>query len=279
MTGSGNGMVTFNKTCIGYNHIMANTICQDNSISYQDNNKCFIATCDGHGGSIYIRSNIGSKLACKASFNILSKLSYADKSSQTFADVLEKVKLEILCEWNHLVEDDFIHRPFIESEFEELDDKQIARLKENYVTAYGTTMHAVMAFEGVLTCVSIGDGGLFLIKDDQIYDAFPEAEDENVANITCSLCSDNAYDYIHAKAFIQNEVDGVICLTDGVLNPYQNYENFRNSFVLPVVKEVKDNGLAGGENVKKFICELGMSKGIGDDVSFAMIYGGEQIDA
>ena len=272
MIGSGDGMVIFNKTCIGYNHIFDNTICQDNSLSYQDDKKSIIATCDGHGGAIYIRSNIGSKLACKAVFNVFNKLSFKNKRQLKLEDVQEKLKLDLLCEWNRLVENDFLNRPFLEDEFAGLNESQINRLKNNYVTAYGTTMHAALIRDGIVICVSIGDGGTFLIKNNTAIDAFPEAEDENVANITCSLCSDNAFDYMHANAFLLSDIDGVICLTDGVVNPYQNYDNFNKSFVNPIVNELKNNSEIGIANIKKFICDLGIYKGIGDDVSIAMIY-------
>lgn len=264
-------MVVFNKTCIGYNHIYDNIVCQDNSLSYQDDKKIIIAACDGHGGALYIRSNIGSKLACKAVFNVFNKLSLDDKEKLT-EEFKEKIKLDILCEWNSLIENHFSNRPFLDDEFEGLNESQIKKLNDNYVKAYGTTMHAAMIQNDIIICVSIGDGGTFLIKGYKVEDAFPNSEDENVANITCSLCDDNAYDYIHLDIFSLSEIDGVLCLTDGVVNPYQSYDNFEKSFVKPIIKELKHDSNLAIKTIKKFICDLGISKGIGDDVSIAMIY-------
>ena len=264
-------MIVFNKTCIGYNHIFDNIVCQDNSISYYDDKKAIIAACDGHGGNIYIRSNIGSKLACKSIFNIFSKLSI-DNKEKINDEFKEKLKLDILCEWNKLVENDFLSRPFQEDEFEGLNESQVKRLKDNYVIAYGTTMHAALIEDDIIICASIGDGGVFLIKGYKAIEAFPDIDDENVANITCSLCSDNAYDYIHIDSFLLSEIDGVMCLTDGVLNPYQSYDNFEKSFVKPIIKELKHDSKKVINETKKFICDLGISKGIGDDVSIAMMY-------
>ena len=63
-------------------------------------------------------------------------------------------------------------------------------------------------------------------------------------------------------------VDGVLLCTDGVLGPYQSTDNFKRSFVYPVVRRVLDEKV---NEIKCFIRDLGLRSGIGDDVSLAMI--------
>lgn len=71
-----------------------------------------------------------------------------------------------------------------------------------------------------------------------------------------------------ARIFDMRSLDGVLICTDGILGPYQSTENFKRSFVRPVVRRVLDGKV--GE-VKEFVCDLGLRSGIGDDVSLAMI--------
>ena len=63
-------------------------------------------------------------------------------------------------------------------------------------------------------------------------------------------------------------LDGVLLCTDGVLGPYQSTENFKRSFVRPVVRRILDGKT---NEVKQFVCDLGLRSGVGDDVSLSMI--------
>ena len=119
-----------------------------------------------------------------------------------------------------------------------------------------------------LICVGLGDGGSFLIRHGEIAPAFPEDEDEPVANVTYSLCGEKAFEHMNARIFDMRGLDGVLLCTDGVLGPYQSTENFKRSFVRPVVRRILDGKV--GE-VKQFVCDLGTRSGIGDDVSLSMI--------
>ena len=117
-------------------------------------------------------------------------------------------------------------------------------------------------------CVQLGDGGCFLLRNGEMLAAFRESEDEPVANVTYSLCGEDAFEHMHASIFDMNRLDGVLLCTDGVTAPYQSTENFKRSFMRPSVRRV----LEGKENeVKRFVQELGIRSGVGDDVSLAMI--------
>ena len=70
------------------------------------------------------------------------------------------------------------------------------------------------------------------------------------------------------RVYDMRQLDGVLLCTDGVLGPYQTVENFKSSFVRPVVCKVLDGKV---NEVKEFITDLGAKNGIGDDVSLSMI--------
>ena len=101
--------------------------------------------------------------------------------------------------------------------------------------------------------------------------AFDEDE-ENVANLTYSLCSENAYDYLKIKVYDAEDYDGVIICTDGLLSPYQCIKNLQSYFILPTLKLIKDKGLSSGKKLNAFIDDLALYKGVGDDVSLGLIF-------
>ena len=67
----GTNMDVFNKTIIGYSHIIENKACQDFSLSYKDDTMSVAIVSDGHGGEPYFRSDWGSKIACECAFDMI----------------------------------------------------------------------------------------------------------------------------------------------------------------------------------------------------------------
>ena len=258
----------FNITSIGYSHVKADKICQDYSSSYFDGERTIITACDGHGGDVYIRSHKGSKFASLAALQSMLDVESLCFRKYTAEEIEHNLKLNILCEWNRLIREDLAEHPIRKSEVAHLTDKQIESIKQNPTRAYGTTLGGVMLYGNRLICVGLGDGGCFLIKNGEIDSAFSEDEDEPVANITYSLCGEKAFEHMNARIFDMRGLDGVLICTDGVLGPYQSTENFKRSFVRPIVRRILDGKT---NEVKQFICELGLKSGIGDDVSLAMI--------
>lgn len=258
----------FNITSIGYSHIKSKKVCQDHSLSYSDGERTIITACDGHGGDVYVRSQKGSRFASLAILRTLldtESLSFRKYSAE---EIEHNIKLNILCEWNRLVREDLEEHPIRKSETENLSEAQIESLKQNPVKAYGSTMTGAMLCGNRLICVQLGDGGCFLVGKGMTVPAFEESEDEPVANVTYSLCSENAFDHIHASIFDVKALDGVILCTDGILAPYRSVENFKRSFVSPVVRNVLDGKIG---DIKRFVEDLGQRRGVGDDVSLSMI--------
>ena len=258
----------FNMTSIGYSHITSEKVCQDHSSSYSDVERTIITACDGHGGETYIRSHKGSKFASLATLRAMLDAESLSFRKYTAEEIEHNLKLNILCEWNRLVREDLAEHPIRKSEVAHLTEAQIESIKQNPTKAYGTTLGGAMLYGNRLICVGLGDGGCFLIKNGEIAPAFPEDEDEPVANITYSLCGEKAFEHMSARIYDMRQLDGVLLCTDGVLGPYQSVENFKRSLVRPVVRRVLEGKVC---EVKDFICDLGQKSGIGDDVSLSMI--------
>lgn len=80
-------IITFNATSIGASHIKSGKPCQDYSLSWQseDGSVSMTVVCDGHGGSTYVRSDVGSRCAAEiARDNILAFIADNDRMTQLF---------------------------------------------------------------------------------------------------------------------------------------------------------------------------------------------------
>ena len=261
-------LIYFTKTSIGYSHLNCGKLCQDFSATYHDDDRTVITACDGHGGNIYVRSHKGSQFASDAIMHVFTRLKSNVFSKLTCEEVAQKLRLNILCEWNALVEKDVVAHPFDESELATLSDEERFRLKSNGVKAYGSTLNGAMVLGDKLVCVNLGDGGVFLLNKGAIAAAFDEEDEEPVANVTFSLCQEDAYKHIKVGIFDVNTIDGVLICTDGLVNPYQNVSNFNQSFVQPV-RALANRGRL--DKIEQFVVKFGAEIGIGDDVSLGLM--------
>lgn len=259
-------IVYFTKTSVGYSHIKENKCCQDYSACYHDEERTIITACDGHGGDLYIRSHLGSKFASNAAMTVLKELERSDFYKYSKTDICNKLRLKILCEWNATVERDFSKKYITKKEVVKLNEDRIFKLKQNPEKAYGTTLNAAMLFGNKLVCASIGDGGVFLVRKGEVTAVVTEDE-ETVANITHSMCQEDAYEYLKVEIYDFSDLDGVIVCTDGLINPYQSLGNFKDKFVKPVCMKLQDEKQS---DIDAFILSMGESLGIGDDVSFGI---------
>ena len=268
MIGSGDVKI-MNCSAIGFNHIKNSLPCQDYSFSYSFKDKTFIAISDGHGGRQYIRSQEGSKYAVISAFRTLIMLDSKKIDLEINEELIKQIKLNILCSWNHLVEQDYGNLPFSDDELKDLTEDE----KDNLITkpelAYGCTLHACLIINNLALVISIGDGGIFAFNKENLVELSVDKE-ENVANITDSLCNEEAYQDLSVKVYDISSFDAVIAVSDGLVNPYQSYSNFKESFVFPLLETLKKKD--GIYEVRHFVKELGASKGIGDDVSLSLYY-------
>lgn len=258
----------FNRTSIGFSHLKTGKRCQDYSCSYHDGERSIITACDGHGGKLYIRSDLGSKFASKAVTAELLKTEQSIFRKYDEKEISEKLKIAVLCGWNALVEQHLSEHRIAKQETADLSDEERRTLALNPEKAYGTTLNGVMVSGNKLVCVNLGDGGIFGLKRGKAIPVFGSEEDDAVANLTYSLCGEDAFHHLKVAVLDFGEYDGVIACTDGALNPYRNLPNFEQSFVNPVVSRL----LSGKDaEVADFIDKLGKELGTGDDVTFSAI--------
>ena len=260
--------IFFTKTEIGHSHINTGKRCQDFSASYNDEERTIVTACDGHGGNVYIRSHLGSKFASNAVIDVLREIERTAFYKAKKEAVIENIRLNILCRWNSLVEGHLSKNPIRMSEVTEFTEAEILSLRKNPIKAYGTTLNAAMILGTKLICVSIGDGGCFLVKSGVVTPAFAEDEDEPVANITYSLCQDDAFSHLQVSVHELSAYDGAVVCTDGMINPYQNLTNFSTGLIAPAIATLS---VGKNKSLEAFVSEVGTKLGTGDDVSLGIV--------
>ena len=260
--------IFFTKTSVGYSHVTANKRCQDFSASYSDEERSIVTACDGHGGNVYIRSHLGAKFASDAVIDVLRDLERTAFYRNKKEVVAENIRLNILCRWNELVDRHMLKNPIRMSEVSDLTEAEILSLKKTSVKAYGTTLNAAMIMGSKIITVSLGDGGCFLVKGGQCISPFPEDEDEPVANITYSLCQDDAFSHLLVTVHETANYDGAVVCTDGMINPFQNLANFSKALVMPAILNLY---LGKHEKLAQFVTDVGLKLGTGDDVSLGIV--------
>ena len=134
----------FNKSVKGASHIASGKPCQDYSISYDGCGIVIAVVCDGHGGSSYFRSDVGSRLAAEVTLDQLREFA-RDIPPETFAN--KKFAITAKPKRN----------PFIDSEgkrvrYEELNEEQrrYARQAQAYVEAEGQCKEQRACMEALL---------------------------------------------------------------------------------------------------------------------------------
>ena len=260
--------IFFTKTEVGYSHINTGKRCQDFSASYSDEERTIVTACDGHGGNVYIRSHLGSKFASNAVIDVLREIERSAFYKAKKEAVIDNIRLNILCRWNSLVEGHLAKNPIRMSEVTELTEAEVLSLRKNPIKAYGTTLNAAMILGTKLICVSIGDGGCFLVKSGIVTPAFAEDEDEPVANITYSLCQDDAFSHLQVSVHELSAYDGAVVCTDGMINPYQNLSNFSTGLIAPAIATLS---VGKNKSLEAFVSEVGTKLGTGDDVSLGIV--------
>ena len=260
--------IFFTKTEIGHSHISTGKRCQDFSASYNDEERTIVTACDGHGGNVYIRSHLGAKFASTAVIDVLREIERTAFYKAKKEAVIENIRLNVLCRWNALVEGHLSKNPIRMHEVSELTEAEILSLRKNPIKAYGTTLNAAMILGTKLICVSIGDGGCFLVKSGVVTPAFAEDEDEPVANITYSLCQDDAFSHLQVSVHELSAYDGAVVCTDGMINPYQSLSNFSTGLIAPAIATLT---AGNAKSLEAFVAQVGTRLGTGDDVSLGIL--------
>ena len=261
----------------GYSHIKIDKECQDNSISWKEGKYCAIIVCDGHGGDKYIRSVVGSQLACEVGKDCISAFmdKFVPSTGKKIDNMLEQLERAIVSAWISAVESDYYASPVQEDpRFTDLGDSDKATLIKSPLKAYGSTFIAAVKTNEYSFILKLGDGNAVYFYTDGSCEIPEELNDENCQfNITTSLCNfDAALSFKHCfKTNVSEKtVSGITLTSDGIINCFRTEESFM-SFMQNVYFGFGEDGCEKAKEELIPTLNHFSELGSGDDLSVAII--------
>lgn len=264
----------FNVFARGYSHIQNNTVCQDASYSYSDENHSIVVVADGHGSKQYCRSDRGAQLAVDCTVQVIEECLSSECLLELFCtpnrynDTLSKICNSIIAKWHLAIEKEIAANPFTEEELTEIPEKYAQNYREHrYIEkAYGTTLIAVFTVGERCFGLQIGDGKcVALYKNGTMNEPIPWDE-RCCFNVTTSLCDAEASQEFRFAEI--NEPIAVFIGTDGIDD---TYGTGLFHFYLNVAEKINELGYEESvSQLKNYMSDIS-EKGSHDDVSLACI--------
>lgn len=245
-------------------------------LSLQDGERFFAVVCDGHGGSDYMRSNIGSSLAAQAAVQRI--YSFLDTATLDMMERDAKRQLRYLVEtilddWRQRIKRHLEQHPFTDEELNGISERAKKRYKsiedDKFYSAYGTTMIAVGYTTDFWFGVQIGDGKCVVVdKKGNFFQPIPWDE-KCFLNSTTSICDNSA---IHEFRYhYSKEMPAAIFVgTDGIDGCFVNDEKLYNLYKT-LLYSINESGLENTVQEFEDYLPRMSAQGSGDDVSIAAI--------
>ncbi|MBS7224423.1 MAG: protein phosphatase 2C domain-containing protein [Clostridiaceae bacterium] len=265
----------FSRVERGHRHVKSGTVCQDFALATDASPGCsVIVVADGHGGADYYRSDRGARFIVQATAAALMEFGAEAQVSQ-LRDLGERRALlralfeKILAKWKESIEADLFDDPIAESQMEGVS--QAARQQylegQGVERAYGTTMIAALVTEKYWIGLHQGDGRCIAVRTDGSCEQPIPWDERCVANITTSICDENAADEFR-HCFSETPPAAVFLCSDGVEGAYPDMDG-TYGFCQTLSSIYLSDGRPGLERaVAEYLPELSR-RGTGDDVTVA----------
>lgn len=221
-------MKHFCKSVIGSSHKDTKLPCQDSSLSEVFDKGCIIAVSDGHGSRTYVRSHIGSNLACSIAvkltkefvldnYDILSKIgrkSFTPDSGVKADTLFLNLFTRIHEQWYEAIKENVANIPFTDQEKMKLGN---ADIKE----AFGCTLMVAVKTDCFTFAFHIGDGRIYTISYNNEWMQPVPWDSACEDNITTSLCENSPVDsfryYVDSS---DNQPFIIFACSDGIEDCY-----------------------------------------------------------
>lgn len=175
------------------------------------------AVSDGHGGSRYVRSDVGARAAVDVAIEHLAPLVARADTDSDLAALLRREVPALVDAWRRRVDEDHAAHPFTREESTRAGDDDLARYP---ALAYGATLIVALVGEHGVGVAQIGDGDV-LIRAHGFATRPVPGDPRLVAGETTSLClATAAGDFRFASLPGSAEPDLVMLATDGYGNSF-----------------------------------------------------------
>lgn len=256
----------------GADHIKNNKICQDAAGVCENEHFSAAVVSDGHGGSKYIRSEIGSKFAVEAAIETVCDymkdfdcFTAAIKKNPDY--MLNQMERYLITKWMEKIEihhDDFdltSEEQFIIEKEKQKGDKDI-----DWHSYYGCTVLVAVMAEGYFYGMLVGDGTFCVVYEDGSV-SIPIEDPYSVANMTSSICDKQSKDRFQ-HYYEDKQPLSITVSSDGLCKSFGSEESLKDYHVrLTYMMNTEQVASSLEKNLQNFT-----QKGSGDDISVATVF-------
>lgn len=273
----------------GADHIKHGIPCEDYGQVFESELCKIFAVADGHGDSNCPRSQFGSKTACELAISEMEKFCSDIKENAWESRIISPGKeldslahqliSSIVAKWVKSVNEELENNPLTDEERAGCE-KYIERYDkgEQLEHIYGTTLIAGLITEQYLLLIQQGDGRCVVFNADGSASQPIPWDEKCFANITTSLCDEDAIQRFRYCTVNLNDNPLVACLvgSDGVEDSYLSMD-LMHSYYRDLLVYASENGTAAlneylGETLSEF-----SKQGSGDDVTISGIVDSERV--
>ena len=262
----------FHMSGRGESHLHDGRVCQDSSASFSDECGTVAVVSDGHGGCDYVRSQIGSAMACEAAVKNIRRL-FENISPEAFLAepdmMLIQLEAAIINDWNESVRSHYEANPFTEEELDCVSEKAGASYRSGHriERAYGATLIAAAVTRDYWFGIQIGDGKCAAFDEAGICTQPIPWDEKCFLNKTTSICgSDALRDFRH---FYSEKIPTAVFMgSDGIDDSFKNEEDMYDFYKTILYAFSISDYTQAVDELKAYLPRLS-KEGSADDVSIA----------
>lgn len=256
----------------GESYLHDGRVCQDSSASFSDECGTVAVVSDGHGGCDYVRSQIGSAMACEAAVKNIRRL-FENISPEAFLAepdmMLIQLEAAIINDWNESVRSHYEANPFTEEELDCVSEKAGASYRSGHriERAYGATLIAAAVTRDYWFGIQIGDGKCAAFDEAGICTQPIPWDEKCFLNKTTSICgSDALRDFRH---FYSEKIPTAVFMgSDGIDDSFKNEEDMYDFYKTILYAFSISDYTQVVDELKAYLPRLS-KEGSADDVSIA----------
>lgn len=280
--------------CQGESHKAINKVCQDYARCYIDNDMAIAVVSDGHGGSRYFRSDIGSKAVVDCTIELVKSFvsnvnkevfvgkpfcavsaltterKHSDLRKECVVDKhLKQLFTSIIYTWRKTVEEHAANHPFSTDELKLINNPDEPSSIDK---TYGCTLMCYVNTPDYWFAFHIGDGKCFSF-DEQGNWCEPIPWDEHCfLNKTTSICDNNSIEELRYCYQGDGHFPVSIFLASDGLDDSLGEESNQANFYIQVLKLLNEKGTKEVQSELETTLPKLSKIGSQDDMSIALIY-------
>lgn len=292
-------MKDLHHSCQGESHILSNKVCQDSSYSSTSDTMSIAIVCDGHGGTRYFRSDVGSRFAVDATkecvqtfvsevdLNLFKDKPFTQKkalSSEASSNVytkdtntdkaLRQLFSSIIYCWREKITQHSHKTPLSEKEKSTIKPSYLSEFEQGIgiEKTYGCTLMCYVYTHHFWFAFHIGDGKCIAFDDNGSWFEPIPWDEKCFLNKTTSLCDSSAIDeFRYCYRGDGNKPLAVFLGSDGIDDSFGETENMVNFYVQVLKLINKEGQQIAVSNIQETLPQLSKI-GSKDDMSIACIY-------